>query len=264
MLQGQYDALAEVRTALLTTTNATGGDTRTALGGNEIQKLIDRLIVDALNRGTDVRRKVRRRNMNNQLGYIWNIRTNLGSSSKAKFYNDGAGGTPFPSTKIQYFAPAKSYRADYEVSNLMIAGSSSYYDAIEDEARDAVSALELLEEKAIISGSDTSAYGFSGSFDGLLQLMGSNATLGDTDTVYGTARAGARDELDVALVAAAATTTASFNMDLLDSAITLSKKADGGGFDKFFLCSVEREDEIAQKLQPQQRYPLQRAEGDFG
>ena len=94
--------------------------------------------------------------------------------------------------------------------------------------------------------------------------MLSNATLGDTDTIYGTARAGARDELDVALVAAAATSTASFSMDLLDSAITASKKADGGGFDKFFLCSLEREDEIAQKLQPQQRYPLAKIEGDFG
>ena len=141
MLQGQYDALAEVRTALLTSTNTTGGDTRTALGGNEIQKMIDRLIVDALNRSTPFRQRIRRRNMNNQLGYLWNIRTDLGTTGKAVFQSsEGGTGVPYASTKVQYFAPALAYRSDYEVSNLMIAGSASYYDAVEDEASDAITA----------------------------------------------------------------------------------------------------------------------------
>ena len=55
-----YDALAEVRGALASTTNTTGGDSRTNVGGVEIQKLTDRLIQDALNRGTDFRQRVKR------------------------------------------------------------------------------------------------------------------------------------------------------------------------------------------------------------
>ncbi len=264
MIPGQYDSLAEVRTALTTTANTTGGDTRTTLGGNEIQKMIDRLIIDALNRGTKFRRIVRRKPMS-QLGHIWNLRTDLGSTGKAVFQSsEGGTGTPFPSTKVQLYAPALSYRSDYEVSNLHAAASASYYDALEDEARDAVTALELLENQSMLCGSDTSAYGFSNAFDGLLQLMGSNATFGDTDTVYGLARVGAKDYLDVALVAAGATATAAFNTDLLDSAITASDRRDNGVGEKKFLCSLERIDEISQKIQTQQRYPLQFAEGNFG
>jgi hypothetical protein len=262
---GQYDSLAEVRTTLVTTTNATGGDTRTTLGGNEIQKLIDKMIIDALNRTAPLRQVVKRKPMGGQLAYIWNIRTDLGSTGKAVFQSsEGGTGTPYPSTKIQYIAPAKAYRSDYEVGNLMIAGSASYYDAIADEARDALDALKILEEKAIICGSDTSAYGFANSWDGLIQLMGSHATFGDTDTIYGTARAGARDELDVQLVAGGASATAAFDITLLDSAITKSNKADGGGFTKSFLCSMERKAEIMQKLQTQQRFPVQMIEGNFG
>jgi len=263
MNYGTYDSLAEVRTALTSTTNTTGGDARSGIGGVEIQKMIDRMIVDALNRGTDIRPRIRRRPMN-QLAFIWNIRTNLGSTGKAAFYSDGATGTPYPSTKVQYFAPAKAYRADYEVTGLMLAGSASYYDAIEDESRDSLDALKLLEEKSIICGSDTSAYGFANSFSGLLQLMGSNATFGDTDTIYGTARASARDELDVQLVGAGSTTTGPFDLSLLDSAITKSNKQDGGAGTKIFFMSLERLDEVSQKLQPQQRFPSQTVEGQFG
>jgi len=263
MQNGTYDSLAEVRTALTSTTNTTGGDARSGIGGVEIQKMIDRMIVDALNRGTDLRQRLRRRPMN-QLAFIWNIRTNLGSTAKAAFYSDGATGTPYPSSKIQYFAPAKAYRADYEVTGLMLAGSASYYDAIEDEARDALDSLKLLEEKSIICGSDTSAYGFANSFNGLLQLMSSNATLGDTTSIYGTARAAARDELDVQLVGAASTTTGPFDLSLLDSAITKSNKQDGGSGLKVFFMSLERLDEISQKLQPQQRFPSASVEGNLG
>ena len=127
--------------------------------------------------------------------------------------------------------------------------------------------LKLLEEKAMLCGTDTSAYGFSGSFDGLLQLMGSYSTFGDTDTVYGIARASGKDYLDVGLVAAGAEATANFDMTFLDSAITVSKKQDGNKGDdgsKIFLCSEERVDEISQFMQPQQRFPLKVAEGAFG
>jgi len=266
MQTGMYDSLAEVRTALSTSTNTTGGDTRTALGGNEIQKMIERKIVDALNRGTDFRRFVRRV-QHDQLGYIWNLRIDLGSTSKAAFYSEGASGTPYPSQKVQLYAACKSYRADYEVSGLMIAGSRSYYNAIEDEMSDALDALKILEEKAMLCGSDTSAYGLANAFDGLLQLMGSYTTFGDTDTVYGIARASGKTYLDVGLVAAGATATAPFSLKLLDSAITVSEKADGNdGNDgsKIFLCSKERVDEISQLLQSQQRFPLKVVEGRFG
>lgn len=260
-----YDPLAEIRGALTTATNTTGGDSRTGVGGVEIQKLTDALIIDALNRGTDVRQRVRRRPMS-QLIFQWDIRTDLGSTGKAVFQSsEGGTGTPYGSTKIQLYAPAKSYRADYEVSNMHIAASSSFYDALGDEARDAIDALKLLEEKSIICGSATSAYGFANAFTGLLQCMDSYVTFGTTDTIFGLARATGKTYLDVSLVAANATASAAFSMELLNSAITKSKKADGNeGVNKIFLCSEERVDEISENLRTHQRMPGTSIESPMG
>jgi hypothetical protein len=191
-----------------------------------------------------------------QVSYKWNIRTDLGSTDKASLYSDGGTGTPYPSTKIQLFAPAKALRADYAVTGLMIAGSTSYYNAIEDEARDALSSLALAEEKSFICGSDTSAYGYSNAYDGLLQLMGSNATFGDTDTIYGVARASARDELDVSLVAAGSTSQDALSLKDLDSAIRLSNDAGAKGNKRIFFCSTAREDEINDLLRPHGQFVI--------
>lgn len=243
------DPLISVRAALSSTSNTGGGDSRTGVGGVEIQKMIDRVIVDDVNRSVDFRPLVPRKAYD-QLAYIWNIRVDLGSTSKAAFYADGGGGTPYPSTKQQYLATAKALRADYAVTGLMQAGSASYYNALEDEARDALSRMIIVEELAMLCGTDTSAYGVASAYDGLLQLMGSNATFSDTDTVYGTARAGARDELDVSLVAAGATSQDALDLADLDEAIRLSDDAGGKGNRRIFLCSTKRAYNISQLLRP--------------
>jgi len=195
-------------------------------------------------------------NLVSQLSFIWNIKTNLGSTSKFSFYADGGTGTPYESTKVQYFAVAKSYRSDYAVTGLVQAASASFYDALEDEARDALSEMQLKEEQAIISGSDTSAYGITSAWDGLLQLMGSNATFSDTDTVFGTARAGARDELDVSLVAAGATSQDALDLKDLDTAILKSDDKGAKGHRRIFFCTTARGYELNQLLQPQGRFVL--------
>ncbi len=256
-----FDPLAEVRTALTSTTNATGGDTRTTLGGNEIQKLIDRVIVDALNRKVGFRNYLRR-TPTDQLGAIHNLRTDLGSTGKAAFYSDGAGGTPYPSTKVQLYFPVKSYRSDYEVTGL--AQAAMFINALEDEARDALDSLRILEEKAILCGADTSAYGFASSFSGLLQYMNSYVTLGDTTSVGGIARASGKTYLDVGLVAANSTTSAAMTVSLLDSAIDKSFIRDDQMENKVFLMSVQRKTEVSQLLQTQQRFPMAYIETNFG
>src|SRR3990167_8232279 len=243
------DPLVSVRAAINTTANTTGGDQRSGVGGVEIQKMIDRLIVDDINRNVDLRPLVMRKAYD-QLAYLWNIRVDLGSTNKTVFYSDGGTGTPYGSTKVQYTAPAKALRSDYAVTGLMSAGSASYYNAIEDEAKDALSSMVIVEEKAFICGADTSAYGFASSYDGLLQLMGSNATFADTDTVYGVARASARDELDVSLVAAGATSQAALDLSHLDSAKRLSDDAGAKGNRRIFFCSTAREYNINQLLRP--------------
>jgi hypothetical protein len=248
------DPLISVRAALNTTTNTTGNDSR-SLGGVEIQKAIDRAIVDDVNRNVDLKPLVTRRPMD-QLSYIFNVRTDLGSTSKAAFYADGGGGTPYGSSKVQYTALAKALRSDYAVTNLLISGSRSYYDALADEARDALSQMSLVEEKAIICGTDTSAYGYAGSYPGLLQLMGSNATFGDTDTIYGTARAAARDELDVSLIAAGSTSTDALDLKDLDDSIRQSDDAGAKGNRRIFFCSTARGSEINQLIQPQGRFVI--------
>ena len=57
------DPLLSVRAALTSTTNTTGGDARSGIGGVEIQKVIDRLITDDINRGVDLRPLITRKPM---------------------------------------------------------------------------------------------------------------------------------------------------------------------------------------------------------
>ena len=257
-------AMMEVRGALLTTSNTIGGDARTGVGGNEINKMIDSAIVDAVNRAADFRPMVSRKPMD-QLSHIWNVRFNLGSSSKTAFYAEGASGTAFPSNKTQLVAPAKAIRSDYEVTGLHLSGSASYYNAIQDEALDAATSHVIAEDKVYICGPDTSAYGLTGAYDGLLQLMGSNAAFGDTDVVYGVARAVARDELDVQVVLGGAVAPAALSLEDLNSAITKSDKQGAKAHKRIFFCSEERRNEIDELLQAQQRFvaPSLEIEGGF-
>lgn len=248
------DPLLSVRAALNATTNTTGADARN-IGGVEIQKVIDRLIIDDINRNVDLRPLIARKPLD-QYAHVFNIRTDLGSSSKSAFYSDGGTGTPYGSTKIQYTAICKALRSDYAVTGLMMSASRSYYNALEDEARDAISQMTLVEEKSFICGALTSAYGYSGAYPGLLLLMGSNATFGDTDTIYGNARATARDELDVNLVAAGSTSTDALDLKDLDESIRLSDDAGAKGNRRIFFCSTARGCEINQLIQPQGRFVI--------
>lgn len=259
----------EVRTALTTTTNVTGGLGSATWGAVEIQKKIDQLIADVINRGVDLRPLVTRKPLG-QLTYFWNVRTDLGSTDKAAFYADGAAGTPYPSTKKQLYSVSKSIRSDYEVTGLMIAGSSSYYDALADEAKDAIDQLKIAEEKAMICGTDTGAYGLANSYLGLLQLMRWYDTNGgdteataanemqDTTSVFGTARANgtATAFLDCSYVLAGTIGSATGVLELkhMDKSITHSNKKGGKDHERVFFCSEERVDEINQLLQPQQRF----------
>jgi len=85
------DAFLQIRTALDSTTEVTGGDARSGVGAVFIQKEIDRMIVETYNNGVDFSPLVPRKSMR-QLAYIWNLRINRGSTSKVTFYADGAGG----------------------------------------------------------------------------------------------------------------------------------------------------------------------------
>ncbi len=246
-----YDPLMEVRTALATSTNTTGVLGSTA-GGAEIQKVIDENIVDSFNRDTDFARMVKRKPLD-QLAYIWDLRVDQGLS-KAAFYTEGAAGTPDPAQTVQLNAIAKSLRSDYEVTGLMAA--TSFLSALEDEAKEAITAINLAEEKAMICGTDTSAYGLANSYQGLLQLMGSYQTFGSTTTVHGIARASGKTYLDVQIVSCGASLIATGAPALTDlkSGITKSNKAGGKGHKRIFLMSEERADQIDSLLTSNQRF----------
>ena len=261
------DPLMEVRTSLNATTNVTGLDEGASYGGVEIRRRIDQMITDSINRNVDLKPLVKRRPLD-QFAYRWNIRTNLGSTSKFSVYSDGGTGTPYPSNKQHLFAPVISYRADYEVTGLMTASSASYYDALADEAQTAIDEIKLGEEKMMICGADTNAYGITSAFNGLLQLMRWHSTNGgdtegtsankmtDTTSIYGTTRAAGTKHLDVSYVIAGTIASATGVLELkhLDKSITQSNKKGGKDHERVFFCSEERVDEVNQLLQPQQRF----------
>jgi hypothetical protein len=262
--------LIEVRGALLSTSNNNLWAGTTA-GGAEINKLIDQMIVDTINRNVDLRPIISRKPMD-QLAYIWNIRTDLGSTAKSAFYSEGATGTPYPSTKKQLYATALALRSDYEVSGLMMAASASYFDALADEAKDAIDALKINEEKAMICGSETNSYGLTSAYNGLAQCMkwyqtnggdteGTAANkMGDTTAIYGwtrgttSAAVSAFTDVSYVLAGTVATSTGVLELKHLDEAIDRSDKHGGKGDNRIFFCSVERASEINRLLQPQQRF----------
>ncbi|KKL09918.1 hypothetical protein LCGC14_2561090, partial [marine sediment metagenome] len=99
-----------------------------------IQKEIDRMIREVRNKTVDFVPHVARKTIR-QLAYIWNLETNINDgTSKTVVHSDGGTGTPRPNQYLQLFAPAISYRSDYEVTGLTQAASSSYWDALDREA----------------------------------------------------------------------------------------------------------------------------------
>ena len=152
------DAFLQLRTALDTTTEVfedRAGASAT-VGAVFIQKEIDRMIRETINKNVDFRPLVPRKTMR-QLAYIWNLETSLGGTAKTAFYSDGGTGTPQPNRYLQLVATAKALRSDYEVTGLTQAASSSYFDALDREARSALQALALTEEQAFILGDDGSS-----------------------------------------------------------------------------------------------------------
>ncbi len=236
---------AELRTALTTTTNVTSGFDATY--GVEIMKAVDRQIQEILNNETVMRQVIARKPMGGQLSYHWNIRPTNNDSST--FYADGGSGTASTGSKVMLIATAKSFRTDWEVTNLSKASMASYFDAVSDEIMNAATAHALLEEKQIIGGTDTGCYGDASGYLGMKQLLNSYVTLSDTTSVFGISRASGKTYLDCQLVDAG---SADISLDHLDSADTAIKKKAGSTW--MYLMSYDRHDKIGQLLQSQQRF----------
>ena len=254
------DAFLSVRAALGAIDNGTITDPNTSgtfnlstagdIGGVEVEKLIDRMIVDGFSRDTEFRQLVRRERLPpGTIVASWIIKTATGS--KADFYAEGEAGTPAISTKQQATQLVKALRSDYEVSGLLIAGG--FFDVLADEARDAVTDMNIKEEKQMVNGTDANAGGDADGYPGLLQLMLENSAHGDTSTLYGLVRGTATIDVQAVDGGTSGTSTGVLDLADLDSAITKVEKRELGGR-KVFLVSFERADEINQLLQPQQRF----------
>ncbi len=229
------------------------------------------MIADTINRGVDLKPLVTRKPVN-QLSYFWNLRTALSSTVNVTIQGtEGQSGIPYSSTKIQLFGQCVSMRSDYEVSNIMIAGSSSYYNALADEAQAALDNLKLYEERCMISGSETTnGYGLSNCWNGLFQCMKWNVSNGgvthgaaaedmeDTTAMFGVTRASGTTYLDVSYTWAgtigSAGATGVLELAHLDKSITISNKKGAKDHQRIFFMSEERVDEANQLLQPQQRF----------
>ncbi len=269
------DAFLQVRTALDTTTEVSGGDTRSGVGAVFIQKEIDRMIKETINRDVDFRPLVQRKSMR-QKARIWNLKTSIGATAKTAFYSEGGTGTPQPNRYLQLYAGALALRSDYEVTGLTIAAASSYFDALNVEAKDALTALALTEEQAMILGDDSDSegtgitingqVGVTGAYKGLKQLLSSNVALanGDTggfadaSTAYGSTRSSdstAREyKLNVQTVNTAANAQNPLTISNLDAAITVRNIQGGKSANSIFLCSERRLDKIAALIQPNGRF----------
>ncbi len=269
------DAFLQIRTALDSTTEVTGGDTRTGVGAVFIQKEIDRMVRETRNKTIDFSPHVPRKTMR-QLAYIWNLEINIGSTVKTKVYSDGGTGIPFPNQYLQLYAPAISFRSDYEVTGLTIAASSSYWDALDKEARSALQSHALTEEQMFILGDDATAetagltlnslIGVTDSWLGLKQLLSSAVDVGtgtdggfaDTSTVYGSQRSstvGNKEyKLNVRTINTAANAQNPLSVTNLNSSITVSNIEGAKTAKRIFLCSEHRMDEISDLIAPQGRY----------
>ena len=269
------DAYMQIRTALDSTTEVTGGDARTNIGAVFIQKEIDRMIVETKNLETDFARLVARKVMR-QKAYIWNLKTSLGSTSKTAVYSEGGTGTPQPNQYLQLFAPAIAYRSDYEVTGFVQASSASYFDALNEEARDALRSHAFTEEQMFILGDDASAeatgltlnsqVGVTSSFKGLKQLLSSAVAVADGDTggfadastAYGSTRSSTITDREYALNVKTLCTSSSASSPLsvnnLNGAITVGNIAGAKRANRIFLVSERRMDEISALIAPEGRY----------
>ncbi|KKN51118.1 hypothetical protein LCGC14_0625820 [marine sediment metagenome] len=273
----EIDSYLQLRAALDTTTETTGGDSRTGVGAVFINKEIDRMIVETINRDVDFRPLVQRKSMR-QLARIWNLKTSLGGTAKTAFYSDGGTGTPQPNRYLQGVASAKSLRSDYEVTGLTQAASSSYFNALDTESRDALTALALTEEQAFILGDDASSetagitlngqIGVTGAYKGLKQLLssasavatGDSGGFADASTVYNHTRSSTVTDrefkLNVQTVNTNASATNPVSLPNLDSALTLQSIQGGKAANKIFLCPERRLDKLWQLLQPNGRFVI--------
>ena len=272
------DAYLQIRTALDSTTERVGGDQRTDIGAVFILKDIDRMVREVRNKTVDFIPHVARRSMR-QLAYIWNLETNINDgTSKTAVYSDGGTGTPRPNRYLQLFAPAISYRSDYEVTGITIAASASYWDALDREARSALQSHLLTEEQMFLLGDDATAesagltlnaqIGVTDSFLGLKpgQLLSSAKTISagtdggfaDSSTVYGSQRSSTVTDrqfsLNVQTVNTAANAQNPLSVKNLNSAITVSNIAGAKNARRLFLVSEHRMDEISDLIAPQGRY----------
>jgi hypothetical protein len=190
-----------------------------------------------------------------QASFIWNVRTTDNTSTKFGYtYSEGATsgtntGTPAQGAKVQLNAVAKSFRTDWEVENYFKYASKGFYDAVADEVNNALRVHTDKEERQIVGGNDTGAYGLAAGFLGLKQLVNSFVTIGDTTTVYGVTRASGKTYMDAQVVDAAG---AAFDISMLDKARTKLKRRQAAP--GFFVMSYERQDELNLQLQVQQRF----------
>jgi len=268
------DPLMEIRAALTTTSNADLITAGTTYGGVEVDKIADRIMQDNINRGVDIKPLIKRKPVLAGRTYFWNIKTDLGATTKVSVaYAEVTGvGIPYPSTRKQLGALVVPYRSDWEVTDFERAATAGSFDVMADEMKDAFDALNIAEEKMIICGPITGSYGIASSFLGLGSLMkwgytnGGDVAAADADrmknttNIYGVARSAtdvaALAFLDVSYVIAgtAAAATGVLELSHLNRAVTLSNKHGGKGANRIWFCSEERGDEIEALLQPQQRF----------
>ena len=254
-------ALGAIDNSTVTDANVTGLPNLSTgtYGSVETQKIIDQMIVDAFSRDTEFRQLVTREPLpSGSISFSWLLQEDSGGSAgaaegsgKAIFYSDGGAGTPVISVRKQAIAVAKALRSDYEVSGLLIAGG--FFDVLAAEARDALTNMNLTEEKAFVHG-DLATVGVTGSYDGLQDLLLQNSAHGDTSTVYNLTR-GTDNCVDVQDQDGGVSGTARGALDLsdMDAILTAVEKRKLGGR-RIYLMSFERMDELQQLLQPQQRF----------
>ena len=269
------DAFLQIRAALDSTTEVTGGDSRSGVGAVFILKDIDRMIREVRNKTVDFSPHVPRKTIR-QRAYIWNLETSLGATAKTAFYSDGGTLSPQPNRYLQLVAPVISYRSDYEVTGLTIATSSSYWDALDREARSALQSHYLTEEQMFILGDDGSTetagltlnalIGVTSAFKGLKQLLdsavavsaGSTGGFASATTVYGSTRSSTVSDREYALnvqtVNTSATALNPLSVDNLNKAITRSNIAGAKTARRLFLVSEERMDAISDLIAPQGRF----------
>lgn len=245
--------IKELRATLSATTN-TGG-VAPGYSAVEINAVIDKFIVDASPKFSELRSMIPRDTIS-QGSFIWNVRTTDNTSglwaysySEAVLSSNTNTNTPAQGAKKQLHAEPKSLRVDWEVEGLFLAASSSYYNAVADEIENAVKKFIDLEERQIVGGNDSGAYGDANGFLGLKQICNSYVTIGDTTTVFGIARASGKTYMDAQVVNAGA---AALKLSMLDSMLTAQRKVQATP--GMFVVSHERSDEINQLLQAQQRF----------